>query len=116
MVGLSNNQLDYGSVEILIDALHENTALTRLEIYDLSFTKHDSEEVRALADILDKNSCLISLNLSNCKLDFESVKILAETFCKNTTLTSLDFPLLILVMRKRKYFQKSLTKISQYPL
>ena len=81
------NDLPPEAVELIINGLHHNTTLERL---DMSNSHFSLLTIVLLASLLETNHTLVYLKLSNCNIVSDGACQLASALCTNDTLQELD--------------------------
>lgn len=87
-LGLNSNKA--GSMTSTAVARLLSMKHSRLQKLDLSFQSDPDEplDIALIAESLKRNTCLQTLDLSDCKVNDKDVESLCSLFCENETLTS----------------------------
>jgi Leucine Rich repeat len=84
---LSRNRFEKTGIEALCAALHDNKTLKTLSLSSVHI--YESESVKAISVMLQKNNSLTSLDLAICRI-YAGIEILAEGLRVNTSLKFID--------------------------
>lgn len=88
---LQNTQMMHEGVGRIGGALKKNTSLQILDLQDnLCLESMDTSGTKKLAESLEVNSTLTSLNLKNCGLDSGTAYLIFKSLGTNSSLTNLD--------------------------
>ena len=81
------NALPPEAVELIINGLHHNTTLKKL---DMSNSHFSLLIITLLASLLETNHTLVYLKLGYCNIVSDGTRLLANALCTNNTLQKLD--------------------------